>query len=442
MNIIAYSISIFSIAVFAAALFCLLYYTLIDLGLWKPKALSEVPSVSSAAVPLPNTSEFPQQQETSNRKVLLSAAILTLTTRFGIYLLGYIGGRLFLNESGGFLQTFMSTWFRWDADNYIYIAQNWYTTVGDKRLAIVFFPFYSLVIRVAAIFIQDYFLSGILVSNLSLVVACFYLYKLAEENFSPEVGFNSVKYLLLFPVSFFLGATFSESTFLALSIMTLYYSGKGKWLIAGILGALAALTRSLGVLLAVPVFLEFLITAEVFQSIRNRQYAKVAQDFLHKGFSAFLIPVGTLLYLYINKAVTGNWFTFLTYQKEHWHQSFGVFFVNMKSYVVNAATWDPAESASLWTPQLIIILCAMLLLLYGFGRIKTSHMAYFFISLFISISPTWLLSGPRYIMGIFPVYFALALLSRNKYVDFLLTSLSAISLCYCTLAFVTGHYIM
>jgi hypothetical protein len=58
-----------------------------------------------------------------------------------------------------------------------------------------------------------------------------------------------------FPMAFFLSAVYSESLFLALSVGTVLAARTGRWAWAGILGALAAATRSAGVVLVVPLAL-------------------------------------------------------------------------------------------------------------------------------------------------------------------------------------------
>lgn len=441
MIILAKVVSAFSLLIFALGLIATLFILLKELGVLKGTSKDrENAAETDFQENLPTTDTVLSKSKAT--RILLIVSLLAVCTRIFICLVGYMGVMLIQKQAGDSFSSFQFIWNKWDADHYLFIAENWYVTTGDKRFLIVFYPFYPLVIRFFHLFINNYFWSGMLVSNISLVAACFYLYRLTEMDFGDDVPLNSVKYLLLFPVSFFLGATFSESLFILLSIMTLYYARKERWLIACICGMLAAFTRSLGVLLVIPVFVEYLVQCKVVYHLRGKAFKIVLKDFLRKGLSFFLIPFGTLLYLWVNKSVTGDWLKFLEYQKDHWSQSFGLFFANMETFVLNAASWKPEESVSLWIPQIIIILCAMVLLLCGFRKIRASYMVYFFVYLFVSISPTWLLSGPRYVMSIFPIYMILALLSKNKVADILLTSVSVLLLAFCTLAYVTGHPIM
>src|SRR5215211_8062009 len=53
---------------------------------------------------------------------------------------------------------------RWDALNYLKIAESGYTAVGDDRFLIVFFPLYPFLVSVASFFTRDYIIAGFLVT--------------------------------------------------------------------------------------------------------------------------------------------------------------------------------------------------------------------------------------------------------------------------------------
>src|SRR5207245_11260971 len=60
------------------------------------------------------------------------------------------------------------------------------------------------------------------------------------------------------PMAFFLSAVYSESLYLALSVGCFWAARHGRFAIVGALGALAAATRSAGVLLLLPVLVLYL----------------------------------------------------------------------------------------------------------------------------------------------------------------------------------------
>jgi len=61
-----------------------------------------------------------------------------------------------------------------------------------------------------------------------------------------------------FPAAFFLSAIYSEALFLALSLGSFLAARRGRWAWAGIVGGLAAATRTAGIALVVPYLLLFL----------------------------------------------------------------------------------------------------------------------------------------------------------------------------------------
>lgn len=377
-----------------------------------------------------------------NVRLFLSITLVVLFTRLFLYLVGYLGVMLFEGRSEGFFQSLPGLWNRWDAPHYLSITEYGYQNTGDERFFIVFFPFYPLLVRGVNLILGNVFASAIVVSNLGLVIGSFYLYKLARLDYPQKTASLAVKFLLVFPASFFLGAPFSDSTFLALTILCLYYARKGQWHLCGFFGLLATLTRLFGILLLVPLLIELLLGLRVVERVREKKLREAAVQVLKNSIWLFLIPIGVLVYLYINHQVTGSWFTFLQYQREHWHQSFGFFAENVKNFALYAASWKPEDSASLWIPQLVLSLAAIPLIFHMSKKLRISYVFYSILYMFVCLSPTWLLSVPRYMTGVFPLYLSLALASRGRSVDTVLTTGSLLFLGYCTLAFVTGHLIM
>ena len=97
---------------------------------------------------------------------------------------------------------------------------------------------------------------------------------------------------------------------------------KKRYFFACLLGGLAAFTRVLGVLLLLPVVIELWGEAARIQA----QGGKGLRYFLVRAAALLLIPLGLGGYLYVNYAVTGNAFTFLIYQRDHWSQGYGLVF--------------------------------------------------------------------------------------------------------------------
>ncbi len=144
----------------------------------------------------------------------------------------------------------LALWQRFDTNWYLKIAQRGYA-VNDGSVA--FFPLYPLLIRLAGTlcFGNDLF-AALLISNLAAIGVFHFVYRMADQLAYPQAAARTVLFLAVFPTSFFLLAGYTESLFLLLALGSLDAATRHRWTTAGLLGALAALTRLQGVLLIVP----------------------------------------------------------------------------------------------------------------------------------------------------------------------------------------------
>ena len=91
--------------------------------------------------------------------------------------------------------------------------------------------------------------AGLLVSNICLVFALYYMYRIARLSLGEDAAKRSLVYLLANPASFFFSAFYSESMFLLTTTGSIYYFLRGRHTACGVWGMLAMLTRSPGVVL-------------------------------------------------------------------------------------------------------------------------------------------------------------------------------------------------
>jgi dolichol kinase len=297
--------------------------------------------------------------------------------------------------------------YKWDASNYVYIAQNGYTAVGEKSVLIVFYPFYPWLIRLFAAVIPNMHLSAVLVSLLSFGGAAVFLDKLVLLDGEPAESDRALKYLFISPFSFFFAAPFTESTFLLFCTAVFYCVRTHRWEWAGLIGAMAALTRNQGLVLLAPACVEVILC---WRQEHIRQKSVFFQGLTARMLWLLLIPLGSACYLFINYWITGNPLQFLIHQKEHWHQSFGLFFENLRMHAEYGLVFDQ-NSFVIWWPQIIGFFLAMGLTIYmGLKKMHATYAVYALCYIIISFSPTWLLSGSRYLLCALPIYPAMALL--------------------------------
>ena len=157
-----------------------------------------------------------------------------------------------------------------------------------------------------------------------------------------------------------------------------------------------------------------------------------------------IVPVGLLMYIWVNYSVWGDAFKFLEIQREHWSQGLSFFF-NTVSYqtdlfIRNLDKVNVETAWGLWFSNLAAIFGTLIIVICGAKKLRASYLGYFAAYFVMSIGATWLLSAPRYMTVAFPVMLALATMCK-KWSKKIITIvvIAAMSLLY-TAAFVAGNY--
>ncbi|MCU0267519.1 MAG: hypothetical protein MUF83_02620 [Acidimicrobiales bacterium] len=148
----------------------------------------------------------------------------------------------------------------WDGGWYRSLATVGYA--GSAEEALRFFPLFPSSARVLdPILPAGAALALVVVANLASLAAAVLLRRLALfETDDPALADRAAWLVCLTPASFVLAWGYAEPLFLALSIGAFLAVRRGQWWWAAPLGALAALTRPLGVVLALPLAYEALRT--------------------------------------------------------------------------------------------------------------------------------------------------------------------------------------
>ncbi len=190
---------------------------------------------------------------------------------------------------------------QFDGIFYLRIAQN-----GYSQFEQAFFPLYPLFIRtLSPIFGGNYLTTSLMIANFSflagLIVFRKYLFNIIPANQQKNIYFILL-FLLLFPTSFFFGASYTESLFFLLVVSTFYFLHKKNFWLVALFAFLASLTRFVGVFLFIPILVSF-HQAPTFKLRASRKYLSIVSPFL--GLSTYM------LYLWQS---TGNSFAFFTSQ--------------------------------------------------------------------------------------------------------------------------------
>ena len=153
----------------------------------------------------------------------------------------------------------VGTWQRWDACWYSKIATFGYE---PAELSVNFWPLFPVLSGgVARVVGGSVALAGMIVSAIAYIAAMVGLFRLVARDIDEVVARRTMLLITIFPSAFFLFAPFTESLFLALSVWTIVAARERSWLLAAVLGGLAALTRIQGVFLALPIGWEALMAS-------------------------------------------------------------------------------------------------------------------------------------------------------------------------------------
>jgi len=305
-----------------------------------------------------------------------------------------------------------------DTPHYIAIARYWYrNTMDDHRLFIVFFPFYSVLIRLMYFVSPSYMFAAYAVSNIFAFGGSVMFYKLAVLIGPENEARLGLKFLLIFPSAFFLFVPLTEGLFLFLSVGVIYYTIKGKYVHVFVYGLLVTLTRSVGMLLIIPAACEAIsqVLASYKAAVVNSESslaARVAQGLsgkdLRKLASLLAFPLGMGIYLLINYTVYGNPTQFMIFQEEHWDQVMYYFWHTITYLTQNLFFEYTNWVIGVSLPGVIAFWLTLALIIYGANKLRPSLTLYAMAYFIFAFGPTWLMSGPRYVMVLFPLAFAAA----------------------------------
>lgn len=322
--------------------------------------------------------------------------------------------------------------FRWDSGWYLSIVQHGYSYSPGEYSSVAFFPLYSLLVSGVSRVFGHPVVAGFLISNIALFFAAVYLYKLVKlDHDDTETASRSVFYMLIFPASFFFSIFYTEGLFLFLSITAFYYARRKKWLIASLLGFFLALTRSVGVLIIIPLLLEYLNIGSGPYTLKSftDSVKKIKGDILY----LLLVPAGLcsfMLYLFLK---FGEPFAFAEVQSA-WGRKSTIIFSALANF-----KYEPFYSIIFHG----FSYTAMLLIVYlAYRKTRLSYLVYSASLMLIYLS-TWSLEAiPRLIGVIFPLYTGLALLGKKfKPLDNIFTELSIMLLAIFVILFTNGYWL-
>jgi hypothetical protein len=150
---------------------------------------------------------------------------------------------------------------------------------------------------------------GYLIANLTFLGALLVIYRLVTYDYGePAVARRTLWALALFPTSFFFNAVYTESLFLFLTAGALYLWRRDLIWLAGVIGIAAALTRSAGVFLILP-----------FLALLWDRHRSDWRGWFPGVIPALFPALGPAIFAAILHRDQGNWRAFIDVQ-EQWNR--------------------------------------------------------------------------------------------------------------------------
>ena len=319
-----------------------------------------------------------------------------------------------------------------DATRYIDVAQHGYVTQGENMINLVFYPLYPLLMRWLGWLTFSLPLAGVIISHIGYSVASILLYELILLDGERRNAWDGVTLLALYPFSLFALGVFTEGIFLALSIGCLYALRKRNFPAAGIIGFLAALTRTQGMLLFFPA---------VYELVTHR-FGPRKEKLRWQDAFLLLIPAGFGVYLGINAALWGNCFQFLKFEAgEPWYQSTQWIGENIAQHYSLAQNY-PGLAWFIYYLQIALYFAVLGVLFLGaYKKERMAYLLYGGVYLGFSYLSGWMISGGRYMLCCIPVYIILSKLKDGFIRRFLLLAAGMLFTLYSFL-YLRGYAIM
>jgi hypothetical protein len=297
----------------------------------------------------------------------------------------------------------------WDGADYLKIANHGYFT----SFLTGWFPVYPIMIKAIDWIIGSYLFSGLLISWLCLSGAVYYFIKIIKLKLNISSNLEAAKAVLLFllyPTGFYLICVYTESLFALLSLATIYYALKRRYLLVGLLTMTASATHFNGVFL---IAFAALILFEQKLKLRNI------------AISLLIGSLGLIAYMIFLFSKYAKPLAFFSAQKQHGWLHHGLF----------------ASLGSIGIFNLMLFLLVLASAVYWW-KSRRSFSFYSLLYLLIPLVGGQFDGFPRYSLMVFPVTFMIYWIVRKRSYAYLVTlSLSSIVWAYLLIKFSAGYIV-
>jgi hypothetical protein len=302
----------------------------------------------------------------------------------------------------------------WDGKWYVLIAQYGYDPTLSHGNAPAFFPLYPLLIGATHVVIPiDWELVGVVLSTLLLLPALMLLYRLTYDRWGEAVARRTVLYLAISPMAFVFSAVYTESLALLLTVGSFLMLERRRITAASALGALAVLTRPVGILLAPA------IAWRVFDDEGRR----LSWRLLRRLTPVLMLPLALVLFQGYLWWRTGEPFATNAAEERGWSRSPNPLYVVALPVAALHGLWIMVESHDMGLALSAFAACAYFWLLFLLARTRRAgieYLIYGFACIALPAASGMWLGFARFGLVIFPLFWMLALLGRTERIDTML----------------------
>jgi 4-amino-4-deoxy-L-arabinose transferase-like glycosyltransferase len=304
----------------------------------------------------------------------------------------------------------------WDAQHYVFLAKNGYRDIYEvdnvrPRMTLNKYPLYPILIaNFKWIFLNNYWLCAIALSNIFSMAAIILFFLLVEKLYDSKTATIASILLLSFPTSFYLSLMYAESLFLLLSVALFYSLYTRKLMFALVAAFFLPLSRPQGVLFIAPLAVFLLPTFFRKEVVRGERARFISV--------AISLAAGFICYLLFMKIYTGSFFTGIEANKFYIAQQSISNMIDIRGWFTRNF-FDQrfvfhSHASSFIDKVFFVSYLALLIPIYKF-----TDKALFSYALIMGAIPalttTYLAGFPRYLLLVFPIFIALARITKERY---------------------------
>jgi len=302
---------------------------------------------------------------------------------------------------GSPLNLVTSVFTQWDGRWYLEIVRNGYPRVIPPEITFfqvearaAFFPVYPMLVRAVDVVLPGGDSIAALAVNAVLgVVGMILVGHLARRLYGNDVAERAMVLFAVFPGSFVLSFAYAEALMVVLAALCLWFLLDERWLLAGVVAAVATATRPNGLALVAA------CAVAAFIAIKRRRdwWSLVA---------LLLAPVGFVAFQLFLNAHTGERWPWFRVQREAWREgtSFGATALSNTFSFISHPLASPTDALTAGSMAALVL---GLWCLYR-KQLPWPMVAYVGVVVVLMLLPATVTARPRFLFTAFPLFISAA----------------------------------